>query len=673
VSLVVLEKVSHSFGGQSIVEDLDLRIARGERVGLVGPNGSGKTTLLRLIVEQQKPDAGTVRRSRGVRVGYLPQDITVTSDRPLLDSVLSSVPGKEELDERVLEAEAELARATAVDPTSEETMEAAASLSQFLEQRAHLDTLYAPHEALRILMGLGFAASDRDRSLAELSGGWKMRALLAALLFQRPDLLLLDEPTNHLDLPSVAWFSDFLERYRSAFILISHDREFLNEQVARIVSFEPEGVRTYTGNYESYRTQRAMEAEILEAEARNTAREREKTERFIERFRYKASKAKAVQSRVKALERLGSVETYDQHQTARFLFPPTKRSGAEILRVTGLAKVYGEHEVFSGLDLTVQRGERIGILGVNGAGKTTLLRIMAGELEPSSGEVRLGYDVRPGYYAQHHTEMLDPKKTVLEQVVSTAVDVPPSRARTLLGGLLFSGSSVDKKISVLSGGERARVALARLLADPGNLMLMDEPTNHLDLDSSEALSEALATFDGTLVFVSHNRSFVRRLATRIWNVEGGSVETYPGSLDEYMDFCRRRLETLVPSDRDEVIERPLPTPQFEGKGSRAEEKARKRLEAQWRAERRERCGRLEREVAEFEDRITLLEGQQKTADKQLADPEVYRDRERSAEALAAYRIRTDELKRLNDQWTEAQEELEAIDAELKAKIAATVE
>ena len=667
MSLVVFEKVSLSFGGQVIVEELDLRLAEGERVGLIGPNGSGKTTLMRMIAGEQQPDEGHLRRGRGTRIGYLPQDITVTGDRPLLEFVLAAVPGREALEAKIVEAERELARVTAVGGSEEQTIGAARELSELHEERAHLEQLYAPHEAMQILMGLGFEPEDRDRELSELSGGWKMRALLASLLFQRPDLLLLDEPTNHLDLPSVAWLSGFLARYRGSFVLISHDREFLNEQVERVVSFEPEGVRSFAGNYESYLVQREEERAVLDAQARNLARERERNERFIERFRYKASKAKSVQSRVKALERMGPVETLaDRRKVAQFKFPPVRRSGKVALKAQSLAKRYGDHEVFSDVDLTVERGERVGIIGVNGAGKTTLLKILAGELEATGGEVELGYDVHLGYYAQHHADMLMASKTVYEQVLANSGEVPASQVRTLLGALLFSGDDVNKPISVLSGGERARVALAQLLVDPGNVMLMDEPTNHLDLDSSEALAEALFTFDGTLLFVSHNRSFIRRLATKIWNVEDGRVETYPGTLDEYMHFARDRLEDESRGDgsgRDES-EVVVVAPRVEGKGTRAEEQARKRLEAKWRAERHRRAGPLEREIAELEERIAELEEQIAAADQQLADPETFRDSERCTALLADYEQLKRELDERTTRWTEAAEELEALEAEL---------
>ncbi|HET8938956.1 MAG TPA: ABC-F family ATP-binding cassette domain-containing protein, partial [Polyangiales bacterium] len=523
MSLAVLEEVALNFGNKTIVEGLDLRVAAGDRIGLIGPNGSGKTSLLRLLAAEQAPDYGSVKLAKGVRLGYLPQDIALREDKPLMRFVMESIQGREILDKELADREADLALAEkqAEADGGEAMMELAEQLADLHERIAHYDMHYTEHEAMRILHGLGFQDSDKDRLLSELSGGWKMRAVLASLLFQGPDLLLLDEPTNHLDMPSVTWLSSFLRAYQRAFVLICHDREFLNEQIARVVSFEPEGVRSYAGNYERYLKLREEEEIILENKAKNIAREREQTERFINRFRAQANKARAVQSRVKALDKMEDVETYQKRKVMRIKFPPSERAVTEPIRLEGLAKSYGDHTVLGHVNLKVQRGERIGIIGVNGAGKTTLLRMIAGEIEPSDGKIVIGSSVQMGYYAQHHAESLHRDSTIYQEIAEKDGTASVTRVRSIAGAFLFSDDDVEKKIGVLSGGERARVALARLLIKPGNLLLMDEPTNHLDLASAEALAESLGSYDGTLIFVSHNRSFVRRLATRIWNVENG--------------------------------------------------------------------------------------------------------------------------------------------------------
>jgi ATP-binding cassette subfamily F protein 3 len=538
--LVVLEHVSLHFGGKRIVEDLNLRIADGDRIGLIGPNGSGKTTLLRLIAHDQAPDGGSMRTARGARVGWLPQEIHVQGGRSLLELVRSAVPGRASLESDLAQAERDYAAALEGGGDEQQLIEQAARLAELHERLAQFETLFSDHVAKRILAGLGFEEADHERDVLEFSGGWRMRGVLASLLFSQPDVLLLDEPTNHLDMPSVAWFSAFLKRYTRPFVLISHDREFLNEQINRVVSLEVEGVRQYPGNYERYLQQRAEEEEILENKAANLEREREKSMQFINRFRAQATKAKAVQSRIKALERMESVETYRKRRVMSFQFPPCERAGHEVLKVRGVRKAFGERVVLPHVDATVYRGDRVGIIGPNGAGKTTLLKLVAGELGADAGAIEFGHHVKAGYYAQHHAELLHPKNTIYDEAASVNREVGPTRVRTVLGSLLFSGDDVDKRVAVLSGGEKARVALARLLLDPGNFLLLDEPTNHLDLESCESLIDTLDTFDGTMIFVSHNRALVRKLATKIWAVEKGEVVEYQGNLDDYMRIWRAR-------------------------------------------------------------------------------------------------------------------------------------
>ncbi|MCA9690732.1 MAG: ABC-F family ATP-binding cassette domain-containing protein [Myxococcales bacterium] len=674
MSLVVLEQVSLGFGAQIIVDSLNLRIGREDRIGLVGANGSGKSTLMRMIAGEQSPDAGALRSARRLRIGYLPQDIAVAGGRPLGEFVTASVPGRAALDDELARVEEALAVAQRAhdeapgETAAEALMDAAGSLADVHEQIAHFEEHYSEHEALRILAGLGFAAGDERRDLGEFSGGWKMRAVLAALLFQRPDLLLLDEPTNHLDLPSVAWFSAFLRRYSRAFMLVCHDREFLNEQISRVIAFEPEGVRQFTGDYEGYRRQRAEEETVLQNQARNLGREREKAERFIERFRAKASKAKAVQSRVKALDKMDEVRTFERRQVMRLHFPPCKRTGAQAIHIQGLAKAFGEHEVFSDVELRAARGDKIGIIGVNGAGKTTLLRIVAGELAASAGQVVFGAHVEVGHYAQHHAEALDGSRTVFEELQARAPDAGPTPIRTLLGAFLFRGDDVDKPISVLSGGERARVALARLLIRPGNVLLMDEPTNHLDLESSEALAESLAEFDGTLLFVSHNRSFVRRLATKIWDVHDGRVEVYPGTLDEYLDRSRKlregtgEIEASAPATLTPAQHKPAPAP--EPVEDAANARARRRERARERARRERAIGPLKREVTTMEEQIAAIEKAQRERSAALADPAIYDDTARRSELLDAYGADAERLEDLTARWEVAQGALEEAEAQL---------
>ncbi|MDQ3369525.1 MAG: ABC-F family ATP-binding cassette domain-containing protein [Myxococcota bacterium] len=666
MSLVVLDEVTLFFADRMILDAVSLRLGQNDKVGLIGPNGSGKTTLLKIIAGDQEIDDGKVTRANGIRVGWLPQEISVAGGRSLIDMILSSVPGRVELDSRLAAAEAELEAASQQATTDDELLlDLAGRVGELHERIDHFERFFGEHEALAILAGLGFAPGDEQRDIGELSGGWKMRGVLAGLLFQRPDVLLLDEPTNHLDMPSVAWFSDFLKKWSRCFVLISHDRDFLNEQIDRVVSLEPEGLRSYPGNYEKYLSQREEEETILAGRAKNLARERERLTTFINRFRAQANKAKAVQSRVKFLEKMESVETYGKRNVMRFSFPPTSRTVADVIRVEGLQKAYGDHVVFPGIDLTVRRGEKIGIIGVNGAGKTTLLRMLAGELPHDGGAIKIGSGVEVGYYAQHHADTLDLTSTVYEVVQRHAPDTPPARIRSILGAFMFSGDDTEKPVKVLSGGEKARVALARLLAKPGNLLLMDEPTNHLDLASSESLAASLQTFDGTLVFVSHNRSLIRTLATRIWNVEEQRVETYPGTLDEYLYSMAERRQGVAVEDKAGGGKRdPRGSVPVKAAISRDDEKVRKRKEAEVRQKRSAKLGPLEKLVAQLEERVSVLEAEQKTRSAELSDPSVYDDAARRNKLLSDFQAASDKLDELNARWETSMAELETARAAL---------
>jgi len=643
-----MEGVGLGFAGRALFSDLNLRIGEEDRIGVVGRNGSGKSSLFRLIARVSEPTDGTVRTARGLRIGYLPQEIDTASGLSLLSSVVDSIPGKAELESMLASVEDALATATEHD----EQMELAQKLADLHEDLGHFDATYSRHEALRILSGLGFKDADMERDIGEFSGGWRMRAVLAGLLFQKPDLLLLDEPTNHLDVPSVIWLGAFLKRYRGAFLLICHDRAFLNEQITRVVAFESETVRQYSGDYEAYRRARAEELEILERRASNVAREREAAERFIRRFRAQATKARAVQSRIKALDRIEEIVLPQTEATLSFRFPPCKRSGQDVLVLERLGHRYGSHAVFSDVDLTVRRGEHIAIVGANGNGKTTLLKILAGSLQPTAGTLRLGHNVQIGYYAQHVTELLDTRSSIFDEVWRHSAVEDVSRVRGALGTMLFTGDDVDKRIAVLSGGEKARVALARLMVNPGNVLLMDEPTNHLDLESSEALSQALETYDGTLLFVSHNRSFVGRLAKRVWNVEDGKVEEFPGNFAEYVDHCARIARADANAEAS-----PAPTPVAEQKPGRPAGSQKQPTKVK---KRRGNTRPLEKKTAELEERIAELESAQAERSSELSLPQTYENQARYTELLAAYQQDAAKLEELMQRWERVQGELNAL-------------
>src|SRR5256884_830288 len=491
MSLLHAHALAVRYGPKVLLDGASFALGHHDRAGLIGPNGSGKSTLLKILAGQIEPDRGTVQLVHRSRAGYLPQELSELPPGSVIDGVLASVPGRSWLQGRLAAVEAGLAQAA----TEEEQVELGGELAELHEQLAHHEELYGRHRAEEILGGLGFARSELSRLASDLSVGWKMRAALAALLLQDPELLLLDEPTNHLDVPTLEWFDSFLRRSRKALLLVSHDREFLDQQIDRVLSLESEGLRAYAGNYERYLELRAAEEERLAAQAEKQSRRRAQMQAFIERFRAKATKARQVQSRVKLLEKEEIVQVREERATVRFRFPEAPRSGREVARLERLSKSYRAPPVYRGLSPQGLPGDRIAVIGLNGAGKTTLLKLLAGEIEPDAGTVVPGHYLVTGDFAQHHTERLDAERTILEEVHGLGPTQPQSWVRGVLGSFLFSGDEVEKRIGVLSGGGRGRVALARLLVGPSNFLLMDEPTNHLDLDSPEARTAALTPYD----------------------------------------------------------------------------------------------------------------------------------------------------------------------------------
>jgi len=657
-TLASVNNVSLALGGDTLFDGLSLQVHQGDHIGLVGPNGSGKSSLFRLLAGKIEPDGGTVNTLPGVRVGFLPQEITSFPNEEVLTFVYDSVPGRPELRAELERNEARLAELEHDSHANhDELVTVASSVAELHEKIALLDGQFSEHDAKKILHGLGFTQDDHQRLLSELSGGWKMRAVLASLLFQRPGLLLLDEPTNHLDMPSVAWFSRFLSSYDQALFLVSHDREFLNEQANRVVSFEPEGVRTFRGNYERYLLQREEERQLLENRAKNLEKEKEHLEQFVRRFRAKASKAAQVQSRVRKLEKMESVELHASAREVRFSFPATDRGARTPMRVDELCKSFGKHVVFDRVTLAVERGDRIAIVGPNGAGKTTLLKILAGEIEASAGRVHLPGQSNVRYFAQHHAEALDLQRTVLQEVTYASDGTSVEGVRKVLGAMLFGDRAIDKRVSVLSGGERARVALAKILVRPGNVLLMDEPTNHLDLQTTEALTDALATYDGTLLFVSHNRAFIRRLATKLWVVHDGGVENYPGTLDDYLWSCQQRDVTPATAAAIKPVAQ---------KRSRQARKEQRRKDAELRSKQNQGVKPLEKRVAELEQSIARLEKTIAEHNAELSKPEVYEDAARRDDLMQEARTAQRELERAFEEWTESNEKLEQLRGELKA-------
>ncbi len=659
-----LDAVSKGYGGQQLLQDCTWRIGRGERIGLVGPNGAGKTTLCRILAGVEETDAGRVHRDSGVTVGYLPQEVTTGEDRTVLAEALS---GFDEVWR--LEAELEsLASRMAGPDAGPELTETYGEVQHRFEA---LGGYRLEAEAKIILGGLGFSPDGAHRPLAEYSGGWRMRAALARLLLLRPDLLLLDEPTNHLDLESLQWLENFLAAYEGSVVIVSHDRYFLNRMVTAIAELAGGSVTLYHGDYDHYLMEREARQALREAQARNQAKRVAEIERFIERFRYKASKARQVQSRVKMLGRMERIETEADARRIHFSFPQPPRTGRLVARMSGIRKAYGDNVVYAGVDFLVERGDRVALVGINGAGKSTLLKMLAGTLPFDAGERVLGSHVEVQYYAQHQLDALDPTRTVLEEIELAAPEAQISRLRTILGSFLFSGDTVEKKVGVLSGGEKARLALAKMLARPAALLCMDEPTNHLDLASKEVLEEALSGFTGTIVFISHDRYFINRIATQVVEVEHGQLATHLGSYDDYLDH-KAAIQSAGASTKPQ--KRPDAPESNPPKRGQAEERV-SRVSADGGSagaisgpsqlkglkketvEGRRKDRTLERDIRSIKTRLAAVEAQIHELEVRLediglslADPDLYRDGQRARDIAQARRDTEERVAWLMKEW-----------------------
>jgi ATPase subunit of ABC transporter with duplicated ATPase domains len=529
--MISFTNVTKQYGAQILFVDASFQINPGEKVGLVGPNGAGKTTIFRLITGEETADEGAVEKPRRLSIGYFRQDVGDWRGRTVLAETVAGGGPVAELGEELHRLEARMA-----DPDAADDMDRI--VERYGEVQARFQELGGyeiESQAQTILAGLGFHPEQVAGDVGKLSGGWKMRVALAKILLSRPDVLLLDEPTNYLDIESIIWLEQFLRDYPGAVMMTCHDRDVMNRVVAKIVEIDGGQVRAYTGNYDFYEAARKLEAERREAEYARQQAMFAKEERFIERFKAHAAKAAQVRSRVKKLEKIEKIEPPRRIVEREFEFKRTSRSGEDVIKVAGVKKAYGPRVVHDGLDLLVRRGERWAVMGENGAGKSTLLKMMAGVLAPDAGAVTVGAGVVMGYYAQHQMEMLDGERTVIEELIAHAPTTGLGVLRNLAGAFGFQGDDVEKPVRVLSGGEKARLALAKILFDAPNLLVLDEPTNHLDLISKRALVRALAGYEGTLVFVSHDRAFLRALASRVLELGvGAPPHVYGGSYDEYV-------------------------------------------------------------------------------------------------------------------------------------------
>jgi ATPase subunit of ABC transporter with duplicated ATPase domains len=532
--MISLSRISKQYGRQLVFVDASFQLNPGERAGLVGPNGSGKTTLFRMIVGEESPDDGDVSVPKKMTIGYFRQDIEEMSGRSVLDEAIA---GSGRLGD--LHHELEALQNAMSDPDRIGEMDAILDrFGHVQEDYAHLGGYELEARAREVLHGLGFEDDRIDADAGALSGGWKMRVAMAKVLLGRPDVLLMDEPTNHLDIESIIWLEDFLKRYDGSLLMTSHDREFMNRVVTKIVEIDEGDLVTYSGNYEFYERERAIRETNREAAYARQQSMLAKEQRFIDRFAAHAAKAAQVQSRVKALDKIEKLEPPKKRKTMKFDFRKPARSGDDVVTLKGVSKTFGKRPIYDHFDFLVRRGERWCVMGKNGAGKSTLLKMVSGSLDPDSGSVRLGASLKMGYFSQQAFDLLDPNLTVWEQIQKDFPLESIGTLRSLLGAFQFSGDEVEKKIRSLSGGERSRLVLARMLLDPPNFLVLDEPTNHLDLATKEMLVEALHDFEGTMLFVSHDRMFLRGLSNRVLELpeeRGAPPRVYGGSYVEYVN------------------------------------------------------------------------------------------------------------------------------------------
>ncbi len=667
--MLQLQSIAKSFGRQALFANIQWQIKPKCCYGLVGPNGAGKTTLLRILAGELPADSGGIVRPKQYSIGFLAQEMEEFGEGTVLQAVLSGMPGWIAARDALTGIHERMAH----DHAYGQTEQALADLDAVQTRFERLGGEDVPIRAQQALGGLGFTREQVELPAGALSGGWRMRAALARLLVLAPDLLLLDEPTNHLDFESLAWFESFLENYEGAIVAVSHDRYFLNRVPSHIVELTPKGVFEHVGGYEDFLEGKALRLEQQDAAKAKVDKQRAHLQNFVDRFRAKASKAKQAQSRMKMLAKLENVDVEGDAAsiTLRFAEPP--RTGKEVIRLEHVNKAWGANTVYTDLSTTIWRGDKVALVGPNGAGKSTLLKILAGVTDIQGGELIYGAGVKTDYYAQHQLEQLDPASSVIDEARRAAAsDATISSVRSLLGSLRFSGQMVDKKISVLSGGEKARVALAKMVLRQPNVLLLDEPTNHLDLTSREVLEDALSEFPGTAVLVSHDRYFINAVATHVLEVQpGGQTTLYPGDYDAYLyrksggdpAVIERLLRGETVLDR-EPGRASAPVAQAGTGESRADDKARKREEA-------ERRNELGRRTKPLRERLTATEAEIATAEKRLGaiatlqlDPELYADGER----VRTLQIEQASLQTAVDaamaKWEDLALRIEAIESEL---------
>ena len=641
--MISVNNVTVSFGSWNLLDGINFHISENDKIGLVGKNGAGKSTLMKLITGEQVPTSGSIEKPAGIRIGYLPQIMEHHRGHSVMEEVLSVFHYIHEMEEELTRITAQLA-----ERTDYESREYAALIERMNEinDSLALEGGVSPRaQAQKVLFGLGFKEDELDRLTETFSQGWNMRIELAKILLSQPDVLLLDEPTNHLDIESIEWFEDYLKAFRGSVLLVSHDRKFLDNVTTRTVEILLGHVNDYKVPYSQYVVLRAERLSQQTAAYENQQRMIEKTEDFINRFRYKPTKSNQVQSRIKALEKLDRIEIDETDNAALALkFPPAQRCGDIVFKGTDLTVGYPQKVVFRNAQIEIKRGEKVALIGRNGEGKTTLMRVIMKELEPMEGEARVGHNVHIGYYAQNQEDILDPGETVFGTLDRIAVGEIRTRLRDLLGAFLFKGEDIDKKVSVLSGGERARLGMAKLMLSPYNVLALDEPTNHMDIRSKDILKQALKSFDGTLIVVSHDRDFLDGLVDKLYEFRDGRVMEHLGSVQEFL--LKRKLETL------QELERRFPTAE-EKSVSQEKSQQVKKFQEQKIVSKEQR--KVRSRISYLEKEITKLEGRMGEIEKVLAQPGEKDDiMELTREYLELKRA----LDAHTDEWTSLMEQIE---------------
>jgi ATP-binding cassette, subfamily F, member 3 len=645
--MLSVSNISVQFGSKKLFSNVSFIVNRKDRIGLVGSNGSGKSSLLKVLSGQIEPDSGDVSLSKHSTVDYLPQEGITYSGKTIYEEVYSSLSGIAEVKEEIEEIQNELVSNT--DKNSEDYSELVAKQGELIHRFEELEGFKIESTIEKILCGLGFKPDEIERPTDEFSGGWQMRIALAKLLVKNPTVLLLDEPTNHLDLDSLLWLEDFLSAYEGAVIIVSHDRKFLDNMTKTIIEIYAGKITLYPGNYTYYETEKVTRRELLEKRYNNQQRYLKQQERFIERFRYKNTKASAVQSRIKMIDKMEKIEIEDEESAIHFKFPPATHSGRKIIELKNITKKYGDNLVLQCVNLEIMRGEKIGFVGMNGAGKSTLARIITGTEDFQVGERKIGHKVELEFYSQHQADTLEPNHTVLETLDEIATGDIRKKLRTILGSFLFKGDDVFKRVSVLSGGEKSRLALARMLLKPSNFLILDEPTNHLDMNSKRVLMNALNRYEGTILIISHDREFLDGIVNKVIEVRDKNIKIYPGNCSEYIE--RKREEAGFGVNLN------LNTNKHDNS------KEQKRVEAEVRNKRYRISKPFKDKIAEIENSIKMKEEKVKEIEAKMLDESFFKDSSNIIKANSEFKQLKEELNDLYAEWMKNNNKLREMEKE----------